>query len=127
MKILTVDDSSVVRKVIRAAVEALEFEVLEAEDGFEALEIIDSLQMGDISLVLLDWNMPRMSGLEVLKRIKMHKVHKKVPVMMVTTESHKDNIVEAIRNGAAHYTVKPFTIEELMTRILECLGKGDEE
>jgi two-component system chemotaxis response regulator CheY len=120
---LSVDDSSVVRKIIRRAAEVLEFELLEAEDGPEGLEILTQAD-GRIDLVLLDWNMPGMTGYEVLTQIKQNVKFSKIPVMMVTSESQKENIIQAIKAGAANYMIKPFTMEELTKKILECLGKG---
>ncbi len=124
MKVLTVDDSSVVRKIIRGAVEVLEYQLLEAEDGYEALDILEK-QYVDVKLILLDWNMPGINGFELLKSIKENKKYKKIPVMMVTTESEKENIIQAIQAGACHYLVKPFTMDELTKRMLECVGKGE--
>ena len=124
MNILSVDDSAMVRKIIRGAVEVLDGNLLEASDGIEALEIMER-EYDSIDLVLLDWNMPRLNGMEVLKRLKADKRFKSVPVMMVTTESERQNIVKAIQEGAVHYLVKPFTIEELVKRIMESLGKGE--
>jgi len=73
----------------------------------------------------LDWNMPGMNGYECLVALKKHPEFQTIPVMMVTTESEKDNIVKAIQAGAAHYMTKPFTIEELIKKIMECLGIGE--
>ncbi|MBC9783606.1 response regulator [Heliobacterium chlorum] len=123
MIVLSVDDSAIIRKIIRGAVEVLEGTLLEASDGEEALEIMD--KHDGIDLILLDWNMPGMNGWELLNRIKSHPVYKYIPVMMVTTEGERENIVRAIRAGAVHYLVKPFTTEDLQKKILECLGRGD--
>jgi len=125
MKILIVDDSSVMRKVIKAAADVLDLETEEAQDGIEALEILAKKYM-EIDLVLLDWNMPHMTGFDVLKEIKNTGNFKNIPVMMVTTEGHKASIVAAVRTGADNYLVKPFTVDELESKIVECLGKGGE-
>ena len=123
MKILSVDDSAIIRKIIRSGVELLNFELLEAADGFEALAILE--QPGhDIGLILLDWNMPGMDGLVFLQKIKSEPELQQIPIMMVTTESEKENIIIAIQAGAINYLVKPFTIEELMKKVLECIGEG---
>ncbi len=124
MKILSVDDSAIVRKIIRGAVEVLNYELLEASDGQEGLEVLES-HAEEVGLVLLDWNMPGMNGLELLEKIKAHDIYSHIPVMMVTTESEKENIVRAIKAGAVHYVVKPFTMEELIKKIMECLGRGE--
>ncbi|KNY29554.1 response regulator [Pseudobacteroides cellulosolvens] len=123
MRMMTVDDSSVVRKIIRAASGVLEYELEEAESGLEALEILEKFD-GQIDLILLDWNMPGMNGYELLQKIKSTPKYKNIPVMMVTTEGQKENIVMAVKAGAAHYMTKPFAMEDLIKRILECMGKG---
>jgi len=123
MKILIVDDSSVMRKVIKAAADVLDLQTEEAQDGIEALEIL-SENHEDIDLVLLDWNMPGKTGFEVLEEIKGTDNYKGIPVMMVTTEGHKKSIVAAVKAGANNYLVKPFTVDELESKIVECIGKG---
>lgn len=124
MKILSIDDSAIVRKIIRGAVEVLNYELLEASDGLEGLQVLHN-HVEEIVLVLLDWNMPGLNGLEVLEKIKGEDLYSHIPVMMVTTESEKENIVKAIKAGAIHYVVKPFTMEELIKKIMECLGRGE--
>ena len=124
MKVLVVDDSSITRKIIRAVIDGLQMEMEEAQDGIEALEML-SKKYQEIDLVLLDWNMPEMSGYDVLIEIKSSEKYKDIPVMMVTTEGQKSNIVAAIRMGAANYLTKPFTVEELETKIKECTEEGD--
>ena len=123
MKILSVDDSVIIRKIIRNGVELLDYELLEAGDGLEALEILKQ-SSADISLILLDWNMPGMDGFEFLQKVKEIATIKHIPVMMVTTESEGANIIKAIQAGAINYMVKPFSIEELMKKILECIEEG---
>jgi len=123
MKILIVDDSSVMRKVIKAAADVLDLESEEAQDGVEALDIL-SKNYRAIDLILLDWNMPQKTGFEVLQEIKNTENYKEIPVMMVTTEGHKASIVAAVRAGADNYLVKPFTVDELESKIIECIGKG---
>ncbi|AIF53360.1 response regulator [Pelosinus sp. UFO1] len=123
MKILSVDDSAIIRKIIRSGVELLDYELVEAADGMEALTILE--QSGEeILLILLDWNMPGMDGLVFLEKVKNTAALKHIPIMMVTTESEKENIIRAIQAGAINYLVKPFTIEELMKKVLECMGEG---
>jgi len=125
MKLLIVDDSLVIRKVIKAAADVLKMETEEAQDGIEALEKLAVLYK-EIDLVLLDWNMPEMSGYDVLVEIKNSARYKDIPVMMVTTEGQKSSIVAAVRAGADNYLVKPFTVEELESKIIECIGEGGE-
>jgi len=123
MKLLIVDDSSITRKIIKAVADVLQMETVEAQDGIEALETLSKIYE-EIDLVLLDWNMPEMNGYDVLVEIKSSEKYKKIPVMMVTTEGHRNNIVAAVRMGAANYLTKPFTVEELEIKIIECIGKG---
>ena len=123
MKMLIVDDSSVMRKVIKAAADVLDLETEEAEDGLEALNILAE-NYNDINLILLDWNMPGKTGFDVLQEIKDNDDYKDIPVMMVTTEGHKTSIVAAVRAGADNYLVKPFTVDELESKIVECIGQG---
>ena len=122
MKLLIVDDSSLIRKVIKAVAGVLHMETEEALDGIEALEIL-SKSCKEIDLILLDWNMPEMSGYDVLVEIKSNDKYKNIPVMMVTTEGQKSSIVAAVRAGADNYLTKPFTVEELESKILECIGE----
>ena len=125
MKLLVVDDSSIIRKVIKAAADALRMETEEARDGIEALETLSKIHK-EIGLILLDWNMPEMNGYDVLVEIKSNDKYKDIPVIMVTTEGQKNNIVAAVRAGAANYLTKPFTVEQLETKIIECIGgEGD--
>jgi len=125
MKILVVDDSSVIRKIIKAIIDILQMETIEAQDGIEALEIL-SEKHNEINLVLLDWNMPEMSGYDVLVEIKSNPQYRDIPVMMVTTEGQKSSIVAAVKAGAINYLTKPFSSEELEIKIIECIGKeGD--
>ena len=122
MKMLTIDDSAVVRKIISEAVGVLGHECLQAESAQDALIILE--QGEEIGLIFLDWNMPGMNGLEFLKTIKKDDRFRKIPVMMVTTENLRENIIEAVKAGASHYITKPFSIEELLKKIMECLGGG---
>jgi len=123
MKILSADDSVMIRRVIRNAVEVLGYGFLEAKDGQEAMEVMEK-EYGDVCLVLLDWNMPRMTGIEVLRALKADDRFKAIPVMMVTTEVERAKVVEAVSNGAKNYVMKPFSHEDLMAKIMQCLGMG---
>jgi two-component system, chemotaxis family, chemotaxis protein CheY len=123
MKLLTIDDSRTIRRVISGIGAMLGFEVLEAENGDAGLRVLAE-QHEEIGLVLLDWNMPGMNGLEVLKAAKADERFAHIPVMMVTTEGEKDYIIKAIQAGAVHYQTKPFGQEEMAARIMEALGMG---
>ena len=123
MKLLVVDDSSAIRKIIKAAADVLHMKTIEAEDGIEALEKLAEFY-DEIDLILLDWNMPEMNGYDVLVEIKNNDTYRHLPVMMVTTEGQQTSIVAAVRAGAANYLTKPFTVDDLATRIVECIGEG---
>jgi two-component system chemotaxis response regulator CheY len=123
MKLLVVDDSSAIRKIIKATADVLDMETEEAEDGVEALEKLSKCHE-EIDLVLLDWNMPEMSGYDVLVEIKSSEKYRDIPVMMVTTEGQQSSIISAVRAGADNYLTKPFSVPELETKIIECIGGG---
>ena len=122
MKLLVVDDSSVIRKIMKATADVLQMETIEAQDGIEALEIL-SKRYSEIDLILLDWNMPELSGFDVLVEIKKDDKYKNIPVMMVTTEGQKSSIIAAVKAGASNYLTKPFTSEDLLVKIMECIGE----
>ncbi|MGE5370576.1 MAG: response regulator [Solirubrobacterales bacterium] len=121
-KILSIDDSTVMRKIIRQSVEAMGYELLEAKDGHDALGVLN-FHHEDVVLILLDWNMPVMDGYEFLNRMKQIERFSHIKVMMVTTKSEKENVVKAITAGACHYVIKPFSKEDLIVRIMEALGR----
>jgi two-component system chemotaxis response regulator CheY len=121
MLILSVDDSRTMRKIIRGAVDTLGYEFLEAEDGLDALsKLQDAYQ--DVGLITLDWNMPVKDGYETLLDLKKDERFKEIPVMMITTESERNNILRAIQAGAKHYVTKPFNQQDLIIRMMECMG-----
>ncbi len=121
MKILTVDDSKTIRCIIKGMIETLGYEAIEADCGATAMKILAKSD-GNIALVILDWNMPGMNGLEVLQAIKGDDGLKDIPVMMVTTEAEKSNIVKAIQSGASNYLTKPFVQDDLAMKIMESTG-----
>jgi two-component system chemotaxis response regulator CheY len=115
MKILTVDDFSTMRRIVRHILRQLGYNnIVEAEDGATGLEI---LRQEDIDFVISDWNMPNMSGLELLKAIRSDDKLKDIPVLLVTAEALKENVLEAVKAGANGYIVKPFTPETLKEQI----------
>ncbi len=119
MKILVVDDSLTMRKIIVNSLNRLGFkEVVEADNGKKAFETLSN--GGGADLILTDWNMPEMSGLELIQAVRGsgNEVLKKTPVLMITTNSAKEEVVEALKAGVNNYLVKPFTPETLKEKIL---------
>ena len=115
LKILIVDDFATMRKVIRNLLKQGGFEnVVEAEDGMAALKVLKSQP---VDFVISDWNMPNMSGLELLKAVRSDDELKALPFLMVTAEALKDNVVAAVKAGVSNYIVKPFTAEVLNEKI----------
>jgi two-component system chemotaxis response regulator CheY len=121
MKILLVDDSRTMRNIFKRVIVGINAaETAEAGDGVEALQVIE--QSGPFDLMLLDWNMPNMDGITLLKTVREKKIS--TPVIMVTTEAEKTRIIEAIKAGANNYMVKPFTPDALQGKIEETLKKA---
>jgi two-component system chemotaxis response regulator CheY len=118
--ILSVDDSRLIRKIMRGPIEALGYDMLEAEDGLQGLEQLKA-HSSDVELVLLDCNMPNLDGIETLKSIKADPALANIPVMIVTTEGEREKMIGAIKAGAAQYLTKPFTEDDLLTKMMECL------
>lgn len=115
MKILLVDDSSTMRRIQKNTLNTIGLtDVDEAEDGEMA---VAKALAGNYDLILMDWNMPKMTGIEALKKMKTEDSIKGIPVIMVTSESEKSRIIEAIQAGAANYIVKPFQPETLQEKI----------
>ena len=119
MRVMLVDDSKTIRRIQRSILEQLGYtEIEEACDGQDALSRVAAFQP---TLILLDWNMPNMDGLTFLKNFRQKDTA--TPVIMVTTESEKTRVIEAIRAGVNNYVVKPFTPDLLQQRIKETLDK----
>ncbi|MGA3117113.1 MAG: response regulator [Syntrophobacteraceae bacterium] len=119
LTVLIVDDFLTMRRIVRKILRDLDFEdIIEAEDGSAALDI---LKRTKIDLIVSDWNMPRMTGLELLKEVRSTDSIKDIPFLMVTAEAQKENIVEAVKARVSNYIVKPFTaavLEEKLVKIL---------
>jgi two-component system chemotaxis response regulator CheY len=114
-KVLVVDDFPTMRKLIRNVLKEIGFHhICEADNGAAALSLLQSEKIG---LVLTDWNMPTMTGLELLRRIRRDQASRDIPVLMVTAEGNKENVVEAIKAGADNFVVKPFTAETIKDKI----------
>jgi len=124
LKFLVVDDFSTMRRIVRNLLKELGYtNVDEAEDGVVALQKLKG--GGAFQFVVTDWNMPNMTGIELLKAIRADASFNKMPVLMITAEAKKENIIEAAQNGASGYIVKPFTaatLEEKMNKIFEKFG-----
>jgi two-component system, chemotaxis family, chemotaxis protein CheY len=115
VKILVVDDFATMRKVVRNLLKQGGYDdIVEAEDGVMALKALKSQK---IDLVVSDWNMPNMSGLELLKAVRADAELAKTPFLMVTAEALQDNVVAAVKAGVNNYIVKPFTAEVLNEKI----------
>jgi len=120
MKALVVDDSAVMRKVLIGALGRANIEsVDQAADGKEA---VDAVQANDYGLVLMDWNMPNMLGIDAVKAIR--ELGKTMPIIMVTTEAEKSRVIEALKAGANNYIIKPFEPATIVSKIQEVLGKA---
>ncbi|ADC89142.1 response regulator receiver protein [Thermocrinis albus DSM 14484] len=114
-KFLVVDDMSTMRKIVKTLLNQLGYtNVDEAENGRDALA---KLRSSSYDLVLLDWNMPEMDGLELLKAIRADDSLRHIPVIMITAEAKKENVLAAIQAGANNYIVKPFTLETLRDKL----------
>lgn len=115
MKILVVDDMSTMRRIVKNIMKQLGFaNVDEAENGQDAL---DKLRAEPYGFVVSDWNMPVMTGIDMLRAIRADEKLKSIPVLMVTAEAQKENLVEAIQAGVSNYIVKPFTAEVLQEKM----------
>ncbi|MGL4515229.1 MAG: chemotaxis response regulator CheY [Shewanella sp.] len=124
MRFLVVDDFSTMRRIVRNLLKELGFtNVDEAEDGQVALH---KLKNGQFEFVVTDWNMPNMTGIELLRAIRADAQLKHLPVLMVTAEAKKENIIEAATAGASGYVVKPFTaatLDEKLKKIFANMAK----
>jgi len=124
MKFLVVDDFSTMRRIVRNLLKELGFSnVHEAEDGIDALK---RLRAEAFDFVVSDWNMPNMTGIELLREIRKDDALKHLPVLMVTAEAKKENIIEAAQAGASGYVVKPFTsvtLDEKLKKIFTTMEK----
>jgi len=124
MRILIVDDSSTMRRIIGNVVQQLgvkkgDFD--EAADGVEAWKILET--NGQYDVILTDWNMPNMNGLELVKKIRAGGAHQKTPIVMITTEGGKSEVITALKAGVNNYIVKPFSADILKEK-LDGLIKG---
>jgi len=115
MKVLIVDDFATMRRIVRNILKQIGFKnIIEADDGKSALK---ELKKGKVDLILCDWNMPEMPGIDLLKAVRSDNELKDIPFVMVTAEAQKDNIVEAVKAGVSNYVVKPFTAETISEKL----------
>jgi two-component system chemotaxis response regulator CheY len=115
MKFLVVDDYSTMRRIIKNLLHDLGYaNVTEADDGNTALPL---LQNGSFDFLITDWNMPGMAGLDLLKAVRANEKLKKMPVLMLTAEAKREQIVEAAQAGVSGYVIKPFTAQTLKEKI----------
>jgi len=116
MKILLVDDSTTMRRIQKTQLSNLGItDIVEAGDGIEGLEVLGSSM--PVDFVLLDWNMPKMDGLTMLKELRKDAAYAGVKVIMCTSESEKTRVIEALKAGANQYMVKPFTPDVLQEKL----------
>jgi len=120
MKVLVVDDFATMRRIVKGVLKQLGFNsIVEAEDGTNAL---DTLKKEKVGLIVSDWNMPKMTGLDLLKAVRGDDALKEIPFIMVTAEGQKENVVEAVKAGVSNYIVKPFTPETFSEKLEKVFG-----
>ncbi len=121
IKVLVVDDFSTMRRIVKNLLKQMGYEdITEAEDGEQAF---NKLKSGNFELVVSDWNMPNMSGIEFLQKVRQDAALKDMPFLMVTAEAEKEKVIEAIKAGVDNYVVKPFTAEILKEKLEKIAGK----
>jgi len=119
IKVLIVDDFATMRRILKNILKQIGFKnLVEADDGTTAWEI---LQGQSIDLIISDWNMPKMTGLELLKKVRANDKYKRTPFLMVTAEAQKQNVIEAVQAGVSNYVVKPFTAEAISDKLEKIL------
>ena len=121
MRVLVVDDFSTMRRIIKNILRQLGFtNIIEADDGTTAWE---TLNKEKIDFVISDWNMPKMTGLELLRKVRSSETYGATPFLMVTAEAQQENIIEAVQAKVSNYIVKPFTAETLGQKIDKIFDK----
>uniref|UniRef100_A0A832A2U9 Response regulator n=1 Tax=Desulfacinum infernum TaxID=35837 RepID=A0A832A2U9_9BACT len=122
MKVLVVDDFATMRRIVKNILRELDFkDIVEAENGAAAVKILESQ---DIDLIVSDWNMPKMTGLELLKWVRANDKTKDLPFLMVTAEAQKENVVEAVKAKVSNYIVKPFTAAVMAEKLAKILPQN---
>ncbi|MFC1523323.1 response regulator [Thermodesulfobacteriota bacterium] len=120
MKVLVVDDFATMRRIVKNILTQLGYKnIIEADDGTTALDI---LKQEKIDMIISDWNMPKMTGLDLLKAVRSSEEFANTPFIMVTAEAQQDNIILAVKAKVSQYIVKPFTAETLSEKISKVFG-----
>ncbi len=120
MKVLIADDFEIMRHLIRKCLNSLgQTEVVEAIDGKDAIEKLDAAALAEkpFELIICDWNMPNVSGIEILERVRANNPYTKTPFVMLTAETEAESIVRAVKLGANDYIAKPIVAEELTAKL----------
>ncbi|MBE9582352.1 MAG: response regulator, partial [Proteobacteria bacterium] len=116
-----VDDFATMRRIIKNVLKQIGFtKILEADDGTTALAV---LKKNEVDLIISDWNMPKMTGLDLLKKVRGEESTKKIPFLMVTAEAQKDNVLQAVQAGVSNYVVKPFTADAIKEKLTQVFTK----
>ena len=119
IKVLIVDDFATMRRILKNILKQLGFKnLVEADDGTTAWDVLEGQK---IDLIISDWNMPKMTGLDLLKKVRSSDSYKKTPFLMVTAEAQKQNVIEAVQAGVSNYVVKPFTAEAISEKLSKIL------
>ena len=121
MKLLVVDDSSTMRSIIKNTLDRLGYkDILEGEDGLQGWDVLNNNP--DVGMLITDWNMPEMNGLELVKKVRADTRFRDLPIIMVTTEGGKAEVITALKAGVNNYIVKPFTPQVLKEKLAAVLG-----
>ncbi|MBS4068345.1 MAG: response regulator [Sulfurimonas sp.] len=121
MKLLVVDDSSTMRRIIKNTLQRLGHkDILEGGDGVEGWNVLNSNP--DVDMLITDWNMPEMNGLELVKKVRADSRFIDLPIIMVTTEGGKAEVITALKAGVNNYIVKPFTPQVLKEKLGAVMG-----
>ena len=120
MRILSIDDSNSIRHAVHKMLDVIGAEFFEASDGQDGLEKLE--QIGPVDLILLDMEMPRLDGIGFLEAVKKDPRWKDIPVIVVSSIAQRERMIKAIQEGAKQYQTKPFTSEQLLTKVVDALG-----
>jgi two-component system chemotaxis response regulator CheY len=124
MKVLVVDDFATMRRIVKNILNQIGFKnIIEADDGSSALEV---LKKDKVDLIMSDWNMPKVTGLELLKAIRSDESMKDMPFLMVTAEGLKDSVVQTVQAGVSDYIVKPFTADTVKENLEKMIKEETE-